>query len=168
MRELRRGIDAAPAGSRDVVAVVLTWRSRVGLFKRSQAVAHDAGLWHCVTGYLEDTDPLACALREIHEETGLTVSDLGELRTGPVLSLAGRRGSAWIVHTFIADTTRRRLSLNWEHVDHRWVKPRDLPRFDGQVSWLSQVLSAVDIGVSSTSCPSSTASSSSVRNTCAS
>ncbi|WP_234422396.1 hypothetical protein, partial [Streptomyces sp. NRRL F-6674] len=36
-------------GPRQVVAVILMWRGRIGLFKRSGSVQHDAGLWHCIT-----------------------------------------------------------------------------------------------------------------------
>ncbi|MEU1513226.1 NUDIX domain-containing protein [Streptomyces sp. NPDC005811] len=127
-----------------VVAVVLTWRGRVGLFKRSRRVGHDAGLWHCVTGYVEHGRPTqAEALRELFEETGLSVAELTGFRVGPVLALADTRGGVWRVHTFHARTERRRLRLNWEHDAYRWVRGRYVARFDGQVPWLGQVLSAV-------------------------
>ncbi|WP_416982586.1 NUDIX domain-containing protein [Streptomyces sp. T028] len=78
-----------------VVAVALTWRGRVGLFKRGARVGHDAGLWHCVTGFVEDGNPTrAEALRELFEETGLAAADLTGFRPGPVLDLADTRGGA--------------------------------------------------------------------------
>ncbi|MEV5845450.1 NUDIX domain-containing protein [Streptomyces sp. NPDC051985] len=127
-----------------VVAVVLTWRGRVGLFKRSRHVGHDAGLWHCVTGFVDDgNSPQAQALRELFEETGVTVAELTGFRTGPVLDLADARGGVWRVHTFQAETERRRLRLNWEHDSYRWVRTRFLTRYDGQVPWLREVLNAV-------------------------
>jgi ADP-ribose pyrophosphatase YjhB (NUDIX family) len=127
-----------------VVAVVLTWRGRVGLFKRSCHVRHDAGLWHCVTGFVEDGDAAhEQALVELYEETGLSVMELTDFRVGPVLQLGDARGGFWRVHTFGAETERRRLRLNWEHDGYRWVHPRFLARFDGQVPWLRHVLRAV-------------------------
>ena len=42
---------------RAVVAVVVEWRGRIALFKRSQSVGHERGLWHCITGYLEPGVP---------------------------------------------------------------------------------------------------------------
>src|SRR4051794_36125563 len=39
--------------TRIVVAVIVQWRGLVALFRRSQAVRHDQGLWHCITGYVE-------------------------------------------------------------------------------------------------------------------
>lgn len=136
----------------EVVAVVLMWRGRIGLFKRSQAVGHDRGLWHCITGYVDDPDsedaPLHQGLLELYEETGLGVTDLDAFDEGPTLHLRGPSGS-WLVHTFAARTTQRRLSLNWEHDAYRWVKEGSVRRFEGQVDWLTDVLRAVaDCGAS--------------------
>ncbi|GAA0671805.1 hypothetical protein GCM10009535_59420 [Streptomyces thermocarboxydovorans] len=136
-----RPVQKAERGT--VVAVVLTWHGRIGLFKRSRLVSHDAGLWHCVTGFAEDgCTPRVQALLELFEETGLLVAELTAFRTGPVLELGDDRGGFWKVHTFHAETERRRLQLNWEHDSYRWVRPRFLVRFDGQVPWLRHVLSA--------------------------
>jgi 8-oxo-dGTP pyrophosphatase MutT (NUDIX family) len=64
---------------REIVAVVLSWRGRIGLFKRGPLVGFDAGLWHCITGYLEQLEPpVQAATRELHEESGLTIEDLGD------------------------------------------------------------------------------------------
>lgn len=137
----------APAEPVDVVAVVLGWRGRIGLFQRSQLVQHDKGRWHCVTGYVEDLatpdGPRLQALCELYDETGLTAGDLSEFAAGPVLDLEGG-GRSWRVHTHWAATTKRRLTLNWEHVRYRWVPPGAVARFDGSVSWLTDVLGAVE------------------------
>jgi 8-oxo-dGTP pyrophosphatase MutT (NUDIX family) len=129
---------------RQVVAVVVTRRGRVGLFKRSASVRDDAGAWHCITGYLEpERSPLQRAAEELWEETGLALSDLDQLNAGPILKLPDSRGGQhWTVHRFTANTNRRRLTLNWEHDSYRWVRPTVIPRFDGQVRWLSEVLAA--------------------------
>lgn len=128
--------------ARDVVAVVLTRYERVGLFKRSRHVHHDAGAWHCITGYVDPgRSPLQQAVEELWEETGLRVTDLESLDAGPVLDLPDAGGGRpWVVHTFAAATTERRLTLNWEHDQYRWVRPARISRFDGRVPWLSEVL----------------------------
>lgn len=132
---------------RSVVAVVLTWRERVGLFKRSRLVEHDAGAWHCITGYLDPGhSPLQQAAEELWEETGLAIVKLERLAAGPVLRLPDSRdGQPWIVHTFAASTSERRLTLNWEHDRYRWVRPAQIPRFDRRVRWLSDVLAAAAV-----------------------
>jgi 8-oxo-dGTP pyrophosphatase MutT (NUDIX family) len=133
-------------GAREVVAVALQWRGRVGLFRRSSAVAHDQGLWHCITGYLEpDATPAQQALTELHEETGIGVVDLESFAEGDVLELADRHGHTWTVHTFRVVTSRRRLVLNDEHDAYRWVDVRSVARFTNQVGWLGTALAAARV-----------------------
>ena len=129
---------------RAVVAVVLSWRGRIGLFKRSSSVGGGAGMWHCITGYLEDgAEPAEQALAELCEEAGLSREDVLELEPCGVLQLLDGAGDTWLVHAFRARTERRRLALNWENVAYRWVPVKSVPRFDGQVSWLRDVLDQV-------------------------
>lgn len=133
--------------TRTVVAVVVLWRGRVGLFRRSASVDHDQGLWHCVTGYVEaDVTPLQQAFAELDEETGLRVIDLNSFVEGDVLELTDVLGGAWTVHTYRATTTRRRLFLNAEHDAYKWVEPRAVARFGNRVSWLADVLRAAGVG----------------------
>lgn len=128
---------------RVVVAVAVLWRGKVGLFRRSHAVAHDQGRWHCITGYLErGVSARHQALLELHEETGLGVADLVSFDRCGALSLADQDGHLWTVHTYRATTTRRRLQLNEEHDGYRWVPPAGVARYSNQVSWLEQVLVA--------------------------
>lgn len=137
---------------RPVVAIVLEWRGRVLLLKRSALVAHDRGRWHCVTGYVEaGRTTIEQAIDELYEETGLRVVDLASLAAGPVLSIRDATGQAWPVHTFKASTQRKRLTLNWEHDTYRWVRPSRLRSFDGRVQWVDPVISAVEANASATS-----------------
>lgn len=129
--------------NRTIVAVVLQRRGRTALLRRSSAVSHDHGLWHCVTGFVEPgATAFEQALVEVFEETGLRVADLTSLEEGPVVDLVDADANTWHVHTFRGETTVRRLSINWEHDAYRWVTRRTAPGFR-QVSWLRDVLSAV-------------------------
>lgn len=128
----------------DVVAVLPVWRERIAVLRRSAAVHHDVGLWHCVTGYVDEdaSSARAQALMELWEETGLEVQHLVRVAEGPSLRLDGG-GRRWRVHTYLAETTQRRLRLNWENDAYRWVDPRRLRRFDGRVPWLDDVVAAL-------------------------
>jgi len=131
-----------PANCRAVVAVMLWHDGEVCLLRRSQRVGSDAGLWHCITGYLEPgASPEAQARTELFEETGLSADRLALLRVGGSLVLAGSDGTLWTVHTFTALVRTRALGLNWEHDAYRWVDPAVVPAPD-QVSWLPHVLAA--------------------------
>jgi 8-oxo-dGTP pyrophosphatase MutT (NUDIX family) len=129
--------------SRTVVAVVVEWRGRIALFRRSDAVDHDRGRWHCVTGYVEtDATPERQALVELYEETGLSAAALDSLDPGRVLHLVDGEGRLWQVHTYRAVTRQRRLNLDDEHDAYRWVLPSAIGRFGNRVGWLDDVLGA--------------------------
>lgn len=126
-----------------VVAVVARHRKRTCLLKRSSRVSHDAGRWHCITGYIDaGRAPEQQALEELFEETGVTVADLASFQSGKTLQLEDDQGRVWTVHTYECEVTKRDVRLNWEHDDYRWVRPRTLPRF-APVPWLFDVLRAV-------------------------
>lgn len=126
-----------------VVAAVIQCRGRIALFRRSRRPGHDSGLWHCITGFLEaGATPEQQTLEELLEETGLQATDLQALHQGPDLVVADHSGAPWLVHTFTALTTRRRLKINWEHDSYRWTDPRKARRFTNRVTWLDSVLDA--------------------------
>lgn len=128
---------------RSVIAVVLQWREKIALFKRSPGVQSDQGRWHCITGFLEPgLSPSEQALEELREEAGLRPADLTELAPGPTLLLEDSRGACWAVYTFTAVTARRRLEINWEHTSFRWTSRRKAKRFSNRVPWLDAVLEA--------------------------
>lgn len=128
---------------RAVVAVIVEWRGRIALFKRSQSVGHDQGRWHCITGYLEPgTTPEEQALMELREETGLIENELIDFRHGVPLRLRDEWGNPWLVHTFTVISPRRRLIINDEHDAFRWVAPSKISRFSNRVAWLDRVLDA--------------------------
>ena len=130
--------------ARDLVAVTLVWRGRVGIFKRGERSGSDPGRWRCVHDALgADDDAVAAAARILHAAPGLVVRELSVLRAGPVLRLADDRGRDRRIHTVLARTDQRRLQLGKEHVAHRWVRREQLARFDGQVTWLRPVVDAV-------------------------
>ncbi|MET3812535.1 NUDIX domain-containing protein [Arthrobacter sp. UYEF3] len=142
-RNRGEGHDLTDCPPRTVVAVVIEWHGRIGLFKRSQSVGHDRGLWHCITGYLEPaTSPRQQALAELEEEAGLSFGDLAGFQPGEPLLLPDEDGNPWLIHTFTAVSSRRRLTLNDEHDGFRWTLPSKISRFSNRVPWLDTVLQA--------------------------
>jgi 8-oxo-dGTP pyrophosphatase MutT (NUDIX family) len=128
---------------RIVIAAVVEWRGRIALFRRSRSLGHDSGLWHCITGFVDaGASPEQQTLEELFEEAGLQAKDLLDLRQGPALVVADGSGAPWLVHTFTALTSRRRLKINWEHDSYRWTAPHKAKRFTNRVTWLDSVLDA--------------------------
>ena len=127
-----------------VVAVIVRNHDRICLLKRSSLVSHDAGRWHCITGYLSEyRDAEEQAIAEIAEEIGLAVTDLKSLQQGTTLNISDEHGHHWTVYTFSCDVTKWTLTLNWEHDSYQWLHRRDLSRI-ALVPWFFDVLQAVE------------------------
>ncbi len=127
------------------VAVVVTWRGRVGLFRDLPRADRKVAGWRCLRADLDSgEDALAGAARVLLDATGLVVRDLVALESGPVLQLEGEDGPPRRVTTVLAQTDRRRLLTDPADLLHRWVRRDHLARFDGQVAWLRQVVGAVE------------------------
>lgn len=142
---VRLSSEAAPAipADRIIIAAVVEWRGRIAMFRRSRSQGHDSGRWHCITGFVEaGATPEQQALEELFEETGLQAKDLLDLRQGADLVVPDGAGNPWLVHTFTALTSRRRLKIDWEHDSYRWTPAHKAKRFSNRVGWLDNVLAA--------------------------
>ena len=125
------------------MAVVLERQGEIALFRRSQQLNHDKGLWHCITGFVEQgASPEKQAAQEVLEEAGLAPSQLINFRAGPSLELVDQLGDPWRVHTFAAEASDSALTINWEHDAYRWIAPSDISGLTHRVSWLDRVLEA--------------------------
>ena len=84
-------------------------------------------------------DPQHRAIVEVREETGLrgiVFRSAGD----PVLARDG--ATMYIVHPFLFDAPSRAVRLDWENVEHRWIRPEELHRFE-TVPRLPDVVAAV-------------------------
>jgi translation initiation factor 2B subunit (eIF-2B alpha/beta/delta family)/ADP-ribose pyrophosphatase YjhB (NUDIX family) len=103
---------------------------RVLLLRRRGDAGTYAGRWSGVSGYLEDGDPLAQAVREVEEETGLNRDDVQLAAVGRPVVVSDEEGS-WLVHPFLLRCRApERIVLNDENARAEWVEPsalRELP-----------------------------------------
>ncbi len=114
-----------------VVTVFLRHRGDVLLLRRSEDVGSYPGKWGAVAGHLENDDPLASALTEIEEETGLSERDITLAREGPPFPVTDEeQGTRWRVHPFLFDTNTRSVDTNWETAETEWASPTALLRRD--------------------------------------
>jgi hypothetical protein len=126
--------------------ILLTWRGRVGLFKKSRRCSSAGMPWQLLSvdqvgscSALDD-ELLQC-IQLLHRGTGLTVSDILAIRSCPTVELS--HGSQCTDHlVYVVETNRRRLALGPGYSTYRWVKPPRIRRFDGGVDWLAPILKA--------------------------
>ncbi len=130
-----RGTVELPAvEAKPVVSAFLRNRGRFLVVRRSDRVGSFQGRWSAVSGYVEgQEDPRTRAAQEIREETGMKGARFRRTAE-PVITRHGN--TAFIVHPFLFDAPTRRVRLDWENVEYRWITPSDLkglltvPRLD--------------------------------------
>lgn len=116
---------------KQVVTSFLQSGDEILLLRRSGKVGSYQGRWATVSGYLEqDEDPFKRARTEIREELGLGYGDTHFIRRGNVLRAFDEDVNAvWVVHPFLFKMKGHDLRLDWEHTEHRWIKPNELTSF---------------------------------------
>ena len=106
--------------------------TRVLIVRRSGRVGTYRSRWAGISGYLEAETPLAQALTEIREETGLGADDVTLVRAGEPLPVDDEEsGLRWLVYPFLFDVAAGKdVALDWENVEARWVTPEELSAYD--------------------------------------
>lgn len=123
-----------------VVTAILQNRGQILILRRSDAVGTFRGRWSAVSGYLEGReDPKVRALREVREETGISRPRFRA--AGPPIH-ARADTTIFVVHPFLFDVPKRKVRLDWENVEYRWIHPGELDRFE-TVPRLGDVVAAV-------------------------
>ncbi|KAI1473272.1 nagb/rpia/CoA transferase-like protein [Daldinia caldariorum] len=116
-------------------------QAQVALFKRSGKVSTYQHKYAPISGSVEkyDASPLATALREINEETGLTLSSLELLRVGKPYSFVDESiGREWTINPFgfrLKDKSEggkgeEGITIDWEHEGFEWFNPLDVSESD--------------------------------------
>ncbi len=133
-------------GSAVHLDILLTWRGRVGLFKKSAHGSTGSTPWQLLSvpraGHASalDDELLQC-IDVLHGGTGLAVRDILTIRCGPMVEVPhGSQSTQHVV--YIVETNQRRLALGPEYSVYRWVKKPRIGRFDGGAEWLAPVLEA--------------------------
>lgn len=113
-----------------VVTCFLENRGRILLLKRSEKVGTYRGKWGAVAGYVEEGEtPREAAEKEILEETG--IRDFEMVAEGRPHEFRDESiGVVWVIHPFRFRVKTRKVKIDWEHVEARWVRPEEIRRMD--------------------------------------
>ncbi len=115
----------------DVVTCFLMNNGEILILERDHVGTYQ-DLWAAVSGYIEKGErSRERAFREISEETGLKKSDVVLLKEGSTFAVEDKYiKKKWIVHPFLFQAKKRRIRLDREHKAYKWIKPRNLPKYD--------------------------------------
>ncbi|KAI8964461.1 nagb/rpia/CoA transferase-like protein [Daldinia sp. FL1419] len=116
-------------------------QAQVALFKRSGKVSTYRHKYAPISGSVEkyDVNPLATALREINEETGLTLSSIELLRVGKPYSFVDESvGREWTINPFGFRLKEKSeggegeegITIDWEHEGFKWFNPLNVNESD--------------------------------------
>lgn len=124
----RGSVDLPDVETKPVVSAFLRNRGRFLVLRRSERVGSFAGRWSAVSGYIEGReDPRHRALQEIREETGLRGARFRKA-AAPLMTRLG--ATAFVVHPLLFDVDSRRVRLDWENLECRWIAPDELPMLE--------------------------------------
>ncbi|KAI1655972.1 nagb/rpia/CoA transferase-like protein [Daldinia decipiens] len=112
-------------------------KAQAALFKRSGKVSTYQHKFAPISGSVEkyDVTPLATALREINEETGLTPSSIELFRVGKPYSFVDESiGREWTINPFGFRLKEKSeggrgeegITIDWEHEGFEWFNPLDV------------------------------------------
>jgi len=117
----RGSVELEDVKGKPVVTAILRNRGQILIVRRSEKVGTFQGRWSAISGHIEGReDPKRRALVEVREETGLR----GIVFRSAGDSVLARDGATmYLVHPFLFDAPSRRVHLDWENVEHRWIRP---------------------------------------------
>ncbi|MDI6708290.1 MAG: NUDIX pyrophosphatase [Candidatus Thermoplasmatota archaeon] len=110
-----------------VVSCFIIKDNKILILKRSDSVRTYKGKWATVSGYIESNEePFETAIKEIEEEIGLKESDVALVREGNLIYV----DDDWVVHPYLFKTSSDKIKTDWEHVEYKWIKPKELKNYD--------------------------------------
>jgi isopentenyldiphosphate isomerase len=105
-------------------------RGRTLILKRAAKVRVNPSLWSPISGRVDSKLPPARqAWKEIVEEAGMDRQKLRMVRVGRKYKLQVSELVEVTVYPYLFESMTRRVQLNWENTDYRWVRISDLSRF---------------------------------------
>ena len=124
-----------------VINAFVQHQGKILILKRSLEVSTHRGVWDCVGGYLKTDlgkdgelkvkeNPKQRALHEIGEELGIPARDLKLVKKlEPFEADDKEEDKVWLSHMFLFEAKNKKVKLDWEHTDYKWIDPKDLKKY---------------------------------------
>ena len=138
-------INYSDSNEAPVVTIFVKYKNEILLLKRSDKVRTYREKWNTIAGYLDEVKPLKEKVwEELREEIGVIEKDILNIKYGGSYKLKDKKiNKIWIVHPVLVELKDKpEIVLDWEHTEYKWIKPKDLNKYDTVVS-LGETLNKV-------------------------
>ena len=107
--------------------------NKILILKRSNKVRTMKGLWSGVSGIIENNEvPIDRARIEIFVEIGIKSEQISLVKNIEKIKISSPQyeNHEWIVFSFLFETEKTEIKLNWENSEYRWIMINDLKNYE--------------------------------------
>jgi 8-oxo-dGTP diphosphatase len=126
-------IDYSKSDIAPVITVFLEYQDKILLLKRSDKVAAYKNKWNSIAGYLDELKPVKTKVfEELKEEIGLDKKNIESVFIGSSYKFYDKEiQKTWIIFPALVKLKQKvEIRLDWEHISYKWIKPKELSKFD--------------------------------------
>lgn len=110
---------------------------KILVLKRSDKDDHKPGVWETVGGGMDkEESPQEALVREISEETGLSISISSPFN---VFTFKKDTGEFKIGITFLCEYLSGEIMLSDEHSEYRWIEPKEFSEMESVPSFHEEI-----------------------------
>ena len=106
--------------------------NKILILKRSNKVRTMKGLWSGVSGIIENNEkPLDRAKIEIFEEVGIKEDEIELIKSTEKIKISSPqyKNHEWEVFSFLFETKNKKIKLNWENSEFKWIEVEVLKNY---------------------------------------
>lgn len=125
-------IDYTRARWAPVINCVVQHGKKFLIVKRNSAMRLYPGCWNGIAGFLDDQKTLEEKVKEeLQEEIGIKARDILSIALGEIFNLDDPKyRKIWIVHPVLVNVKNKKIKLNWEASEYRWIKREEIKKFN--------------------------------------
>ena len=116
-----------------IVTSFIKNNDRILILKRSNKVKSMKGLWSGVSGIIENNEnPTERAIIEIFEEVGIKKDEITLIKEKDKMKISSPQyqNHEWEVFSFLFETKKIEIKLNWENSLFRWIEVDELKNYE--------------------------------------
>ncbi len=116
-----------------IVTSFIKNNNKILILKRSNKVRSMKGLWSGISGMIENGEiPIERAKIEIFEEVGIEEDKIVLIKKLEKIKISSPQyeNHEWEVFSYLFETAKTKIKLNWENSDFRWINHDELKKYE--------------------------------------